>query len=468
MALLEAPPAPRRAAGSLRRQLGQFGTMSISIGVMAPTLAMSITGTGPAGLLGRAAPLAFVFAAAAVGLVAYGFVRLSGEVASAGSVYAFVGHAAGPRTGFVAGWAMLGTYLVFPAVSISAVAVFGRAFLDHAGIAHHAPWLPIALLGWLVIGVLASREVRVTAGSLLAFEAVAVVIILVLMAIVVVDLAGGGGPRGQTLNTEFLHIPAGTGLSTIALAATAGFLSFAGFESAASFGEEAERPTRLVPRSIVAAIAVGAVFYVACEIVQTLGFGTGARGVKAFATSGAPLGDLAQQYAGRGMAALLDAVAMISAIGAGLGCASVCARLLFALGRERRLPGELAGVSASTGAPFAGLAVVMAFDLVGLVAFGIAGTEPMKVFFYFATVGVLSLLVMYAIANVAAARHLGGREAVLPVAGLAIALYVLYRNVWPVPASPFNWFPYVVAAWLAVGVIWASASTKASENVGNG
>src|SRR3954471_1523885 len=135
MAVLPASPP----AGGLRRQLGPLAPVSMSIGVMAPTLAMSITGTGPAGLLGRAAPLAFVFAALAVGLVAYGFVRLSGEVASAGSVYAFVGHAAGPRAGFVAGWAMLGTYLVFPAVSISAFAVFGRAFLDQTGIAAHAP-----------------------------------------------------------------------------------------------------------------------------------------------------------------------------------------------------------------------------------------------------------------------------------------------------------------------------------------
>jgi amino acid transporter len=443
--------------------------MSISIGVMAPTLAMSITGTGPAGLLGRAAPLAFVFAAVAVGLVAYGFVRLSSEVASAGSVFAFVSHAAGRRAGFVAGWAMLGTYLVFPAVSISAFAVFGRAFLDHAGIAHHAAWLPIALLGWALVWLIASREVRTAANSLLTFEALAVVIILVLMAIIVVDLISGGGPRGQELSWDFLHVPAGTSLSTVALAATAGFLSFAGFESAGSFGEESERPKSTVPRSIVAAIGVGAVFYVACMIVQTLGFGTGRVGVDQFASSGAPLGDLAKEYVGAGMASVLDFVAIISAVGAGLGCASVCARMLFALGRERILPDQLAGVS-GTGAPAAGLAFVMIFDLIGLVAFGIAGTEPMKVFFYFATVGILSLLAMYAIANVAAARHLARgvrrREALLPAGGFVIALYVLYRNVWPVPPSPFDVFPYIVAAWLIAGTIWAFTSSRVKDDEG--
>src|SRR3954465_12177033 len=137
-----APPRPARTAG-LRRRLGPLGALAISIGVMAPTLAMSITGIQATRLLGRAAPLAYVVAAIGGMLVAYGFVRLSGEVASAGSVYAFVRHAAGPRAGFVCGWAMLGTYLVFPAVSISALPLFGRPRLASTGIADHAAWLPL-------------------------------------------------------------------------------------------------------------------------------------------------------------------------------------------------------------------------------------------------------------------------------------------------------------------------------------
>src|SRR4051795_6081197 len=300
-----------RLAGSLRRQLGLLATMSISIGVMAPTLAMSITGVQPARLLGRAAPLAFAFAAVGVALVAYGFVRLSGEVASAGSVYAFVGYALGPRAGFLAGWALLGTYLVFPAVSISAFAVFGRAFLDQIGIAAHAPWLPIALVGWAAIWTVAGREVKTAARSLLAVELAAVVVILVLMAVIVVKLLAGDAPRGQQITGDVLSLPPGTSLSTVGLAATFGFLSFAGFESAGSFGEEAHQPRRTVPYSLWAAIAVGGAFYVVCMVVQMLGFGTDAAGVHAFASSSAPLGDLAQSYMGRGMADALDLAAVI-------------------------------------------------------------------------------------------------------------------------------------------------------------
>jgi len=454
--------------GRLRRQLGLLGTVSVSVGVMAPTLAMSSTGVEPARLLGRAAPLAYVFAALGVGLVAYGFIRLAGAFASAGSVYAFAGEVLGPRAGFVCGWMLLGTYLVFPAVSISAVAIFGQVFLKSTGIAPGAAWLPIAVVGWAVIFFVASRQIRTAARSLLTLEGVSLVLILALMAVIVVKLVSGSAPAGQDLSGEIFRLPSGVSLSTVGLAATFGFLSFAGFESAGSMGEESHAPTHSIPRSIVVAIVTGAVFYVACEAVQTLGFGTNAAGTKAFASAQAPLSELGAAYVGDWMGDRLSLVAVISAIGAGLGCASVGARMLFALGRDHRLPASLSAVSSGTGAPAAGLVFVGALDLAGLVAFAAAGTSAQNVFFYLATIGVLSLLVMYAITNVAALRFLLARgarlEALLPVAGIAVAGYVFYRNVWPVPASPFNLFPYVVAAWLVIGIAIAVVEVRVTRS----
>jgi amino acid transporter len=445
--------------GRLRRELGQLATVSVSIGVMAPTLAVSITGVAAAGLLGRAASLAYVVAALGVGLVAYGFARLSAEFSSAGSVYAFVGGALGPRAGFVAGWALLGTYLIFPVVSISAIAIFGQAFLRSTGIAAHAPWLPLALVGWALVWLIASRAILTAARTLLLFEVVSVALILVVMVTIFGKLAFGGAPAGRGLSLDVFSPPPGTSLSTIALASVFGFLSYAGFESAGSLGEESTDPRRMIPRSMAAAITFGAVFYILCIAVQTLGFGTDAAGVRAFAASPAPLGELAKSYVGTGMADALNLAAIISAIGAGLGCASVAARMLFALGRDRLLDERLAVVS-PTGAPAGGLAFVMALDLLILVVFGAAQAKPFNVFFYFATIGTLSLLAMYALTNVAAARFLAARgaraELALPVAGIAVAGYVLYHNIWPVPDAPYSAFPYVVAGWLAVGVAVAA------------
>ena len=35
---------------------------------------------------------------------------------------------------------------------------------------------------------------------------------------------------------------------------------------------------------------------------------------------------------------------------------------------------------------------------------------------------------------------------------LVVLAYVIYRNVYPAPAFPFNIFPYIAAAWLVVGL----------------
>jgi amino acid transporter len=111
---------------------------------MAPTLAMSVTGVQAARLLGRAAPLAHVLAGACMVLIGYGFVRLSAAFSHAGSVYAFIGRTLGPRAGFFATWMLIGTYIVFPPVSVLGMAAFTQAFLRHAGISRNDTWLRLS------------------------------------------------------------------------------------------------------------------------------------------------------------------------------------------------------------------------------------------------------------------------------------------------------------------------------------
>ena len=448
------PPAARK----LRRELRLLETAAVSIGVMAPTLAMSVTGVAAAKQLGRAAPLAFVFAGLAVGLVAFGFVRLAAQYSHAGSVYAFVGQTLSPRWGFVAGWALLGTYLVFPPVSIMGVTVFARAFLRSTGLADDADWYPIALAAWALIWFLAARGIRPTTRSLLVFEIVSVALIVVLMVTILVRLASGVHPVSGTggLSGKVFLLPPGIGVGTLALAATAGFLAFAGFESAGSLGEEALAPRREIPRAIWTAVLFGGLFYVTCMVTQSLGFGLDSAGVNTFSRSQAPLGDLANHFVGSALAKLLDAGATLSAVGAGLGGVTVAARMLFAFGRDGLAVPAFARVSSRHRVPSSALAFEMLVGLTLLTCFRLAGTAPLDVFFYLATLGVLSLLVMYILTNVAAVRQLGRRstkEATLAFLGCAIATYVLYSNVWPVPPAPYRYFPYGVLGWLLVGLL---------------
>src|SRR6516162_8857222 len=202
---------------------------------------------------GRAVPLTFLIAAVGVLLVAYSFVRLCQYFHHSGSVYAFVGATLGPRTGVVAGWGLLGTYTFYAVVTASAAGIFGTAFLQEVGIWHNPPsWAPFILLAVVLVLALVLAIMPVKRGGhvLLSVEGTTVALILVVTAVVLVRLLAGNAPGGHTFTWSVFTVAPGTNTNDLFLGVVFGFLSFAGFEAAATLGEEANRPTRDIPRAI--------------------------------------------------------------------------------------------------------------------------------------------------------------------------------------------------------------------------
>ena len=84
-------------------------------------------------------------------LLGFGFARRSAAFSHADSVHAFLDKMLGPDAGFVATWMLLGTYIVFPPVSVLGMTAFKQAFLRHTGIVTGADGLPIALVSWALV-----------------------------------------------------------------------------------------------------------------------------------------------------------------------------------------------------------------------------------------------------------------------------------------------------------------------------
>jgi amino acid transporter len=286
--------APRQG---LRRELHFWEAIALSIAIMAPTAAMALNGVGIAGLIGRAVPLAFLFALVGVLLVAWGVAQLTREVSHAGSVYALTGFALGARAGFLAGWALLGTYLCFTVASSAEVGLFFSSFLASTGIADNADWIWIALVSAALIALIAGGDIRVATRSLLTLEGISVTLIVILVVVIFVRLIVGSAPEGHSASLgDAFDLPSGTSLDAIATASVFGFLSFAGFEGAAALGEETDQPRRNIPRAVFLAPLSMGVFYFFVILSQTLGFGTDEAGVAAFAGSSSPLGELSKSY----------------------------------------------------------------------------------------------------------------------------------------------------------------------------
>lgn len=431
----------------LRRRLGLWETTALSVAIMAPTAAMALNGSLAASIAGTAVPLAFLGALVTIALVSYSFIEFSRQYAHAGSVYAFNGRALGPRFGFLSGWALMFVYAAFTCASMAEVGAFFQTFLGFMGVS--TAWIVPALVAGVLIWILAHRDVRLSTRVTMVIEGVSVLVILVLTAIILAR----GGAHGLSLRPFAVGK---AGLSAVALASVFAFLSFAGFEGAATLGEEAASPRRAIPRAIASAVFFTGVFYVLISYTQSEGFGLGAKGVVAFASSSAPLGDLARTYVGVAMAAVIMFGASISAFSSALATATAGSRILFALGRDGFVHPALGRAHPHHASPYVALAVIMAAAFVTDL---ILGRQPgTSVFGWLGTVGVLALLLVYLATQVSAIKlfaEIGRwRGPTFIVPGLAIVLlgYTLYSNVFPVPAAPFNYFPYVVLAWVLIGV----------------
>jgi amino acid transporter len=324
----------------------------------------------------------------------------------------------------------------------------------------------------VIIALLAFGDIKVATRSLLGFEGISVLLIIALMIVIFIKLMSGSAPHGQGINADVFSIPKGTGFKEIGGAAVFGFLSFAGFEGAASLGEETDNPRREIPRAIRTAVIGTGIFYILCILIQTWGFGTGAAGVHAFSTSGSPLGDLAAQYVGKVMSDLINAGATVSAFASGLGAATAGARMLYALSRDSPLAPILGRTSTRTGAPAGALVVTLVVGVGAIVVQRIAGVNAVNAFFYPGTIGVLSLFVGYIVTNFGAIKHLfiDARRApiweiVFPVVAIAVLVYTIYRNVAG-QVFPYSRFWIVVLCWLILGLAIVVLTPKLASKIG--
>jgi amino acid transporter len=355
----------------------------------------------------------------------------------------------------------MGTYTLFTIASAAEVGLFGQGFLDGIG-AGDVEWLIIGLVAMVFVAWLAFGDIRVATRTLLSMEGISVTLILVLIVVILAKVIGGSAPSDQAFTLDVFVPPDGITFSTVAIAAVFGFLSFGGFEGAASLGEETNDPGRNIPRAIFVAVVAAGSFYIICMIAQSLGFGLSEEGIKRFSESSSPLGDLSNDYIGEAFADFINFGATISAFAATLGAATAASRILFAISRDGFGENRLGRASTRSGAPAGALAVILGVAVLAMIGYRINGTDAVNAFFYPGTMGVLLMLVSYIVCNTGAIvflffrgeRKVPAWEIVVPLIALAIIFYVLYQNTLADSLEyPYTVFPLVVAGWLVLGLL---------------
>jgi amino acid transporter len=465
----------------LRRTLATWAAISLSVAAMGASLAININPQGAGATVGRAVPLTFALATLGVLLVAYGFARICSRLSHAGSVFGLTGITIGPRAGVVAGWSLLGAYLSFMLTTTMTAGIFGAEFLRGLGLYGTTPGIVPWIIALLAVGIatlLAISPVKKSMTTLLWVEICTTAVIAVIAVVVVVRVVAGNAPGGQHFTLDMFTVPPDISTSTLFLGIVFGFLSFAGFEAAASLGEETTNPKRAIPIAIFGVALFGGLFYIVGTTVEMLGFGTDAAGVDAFSKSASLFGTLGEQYVGGVVGDLVTLGTAISAMGCALATAVAASRLLFALNRGAFEHRGFTKVSAKTGTPITATLFVCGLAAVIIVLVRVAVTDTaFNLFAWSGTVGTLMLLVAYALFSIGAWYYLCVRaprqghkaallDYVVPVLAVAVIGYTMLRNVFPWPdTAPGRANIVIAAVWVVAIIVVIVAAPKTTRRI---
>jgi len=265
--------------------------------------------------------------------------------------YGVTGVALGPRPPLGVGWTLFGTYVMLAATGCAGTAVFLLNLFSDIGILGGLGWIPLVIIVYALAGAIGYGQMRRATRVLLVAEGVSIVMVTILFVIIFVKLFAGTAPNHASFSLKPFSPGPGVSTSALFLGIVFAFLSFAGFEGAATLGEETSDPKRNIGRAIGGCLILGGTLFVIGMLGETLGFGIGASGVKAFAGSSAPLGDLAHSYVGQWYRDVVDLGATLSMFAATIGGTAAAARMLFVLGRNGLGPRALAQASPKTGSP---------------------------------------------------------------------------------------------------------------------
>jgi amino acid transporter len=238
---------------------------------------------------GFASPLVVVIAFAASLCCANSIAEFARRLPSAGSLYTYNSRGLGDIAGFLTGWMMIAAYALYAPAGVALTSAYASALLATVLHVTVAPWvLFVVIVAMVVVVAYLGIAISSAADLLLAVGEVAVIAALAITILV---------KAGAMHMSAAVFSPAATPhgqFSDITNAMIYGISAFAGFEAAASLGEEARNSRRSVPASTIGIVIFSGMFYLLVVLAES--FSAGPRGIVGLTRQPSPLGYLTSQY----------------------------------------------------------------------------------------------------------------------------------------------------------------------------
>ena len=360
----------RPADGGLRRSVGFWGLMFVSLGSIIGS-GWLLGALGAAQAAGPASLVSWVLAGAMLAVLALVHAELGSAYPVAGGTARFPYYAFGSLAGFTAGWA---AYL--QAVTLAPIEV--EASLQYLSNTHWAKKHLVMLhsngtLNWSGLGIaslllilflginLLGAKLLADSNSIMVIWKTAVplltIVVLLLLTFHSSNFHAGGGFAPYGAHGVFAALPAGV------------VFALQGFEQAIQLGGEAHNPRRDLSRAIISAMCIGTAIYILLEVAFIGGLSPSnlVHGWANPVTKGdfGPYATIATAAGAGWLATLLYVDAFISPAGTGLVYMGTSARISYAIGQEETMPSALTVLNGH-GAPYWSLGIAF---VIGELAF---------------------------------------------------------------------------------------------------
>jgi amino acid transporter len=428
--------------------LGPLETLAQSVSAMAPSTSPSLTIPLVFALAGNGTWFVYLLATGATLLVGFCVSRFARLSASPGSLYSYAADTLPPAFGVVAAWALLLAYITTGA-SVAGGALYYAGLLSQQMLHWTPPPLLVLTAVCGVAGLVAYRDVKLSAELMLWIEVVSVSLILIVLAVLVFRF-------GFQFDLDQLKLK-GVTISALGPALVLSMFSFVGFESATTLGAEAREPLKTIPRAVMQCAILAGVFFMLCSYSEVLGF----RGeASQLSDSTSPLHLLATKAGVSPLGVAIDMGAFVSMFACVLACTTAAARVLMKMAHGKLLSTVLERTSRRHGTPGLAVAVSAGFMLASTVALSLRGVQGSDMYDWLGSLSVFGFLTAYALVALAlpfARRALGQHShwvAGISACTVAVMILIVIFDLRSATDATHARIPWVYLAYIGLGLGW--------------
>lgn len=373
------------------RLTGKLGAVAVTFMVIAAAAPLTVVGgLMPIGYLvhGAGFPAMFLVATVVLLLFAVGLVAMSRHVPDAGAFFTYISHGLGRATGVSAAYLAL---ICYTTVQCAVVSFLGASISGDIVLlgGPEIPWWLFSVAAIAIFGFLGYRHIELSSRVLVVVLLCEMGIVLALtIAVIAQNGAEGLSLDGFTLGKILEGSPSLGLMFAIA--------SFIGFESTVVFRSEVRDANRTIARATYASAIIIGVFYAIAGWGMLMGIGPSQVVEFVGADPSTALARVTDIFLGP-VGGVIIAILFLGSMFAGvLSLHNVLARYQFAMARAKLLPVRVGIVHPRHGSPSVASLVQVATAVLLIIIVIVTGIGPANAFAWFAGVGTLAIVLLYA------------------------------------------------------------------------